>query len=43
MEAVGKVPARGGAEGVVVVLCAEEEVRDVIAYWLAPLPIRTER
>ena len=23
------------------VLCAEEEVRDVIAYWLAPLPIRT--
>jgi len=25
----------------VVILCAEEEVRDVIAYWLASLPIGT--
>jgi DNA-binding NtrC family response regulator len=27
--------------GAIVVLCAEEEVRDVIAYWLASAPART--
>lgn len=30
-----------GSTGDVVVLCAEEEVRDAIAYWLAAQPART--
>jgi twitching motility two-component system response regulator PilG len=30
-----------GVLGDVVILCAEEEIRDVIAYWLTSLPART--
>ena len=30
-----------GGAGDVIILCAEEEVRDVIAYWLTSLPART--
>jgi DNA-binding NtrC family response regulator len=30
-----------GTAGDVIILCAEEEVRDVIAYWLTSLPART--
>jgi DNA-binding response OmpR family regulator len=33
--------AGDACEGDVVVLCAEEEVRDVIAYWLSTLPLRS--
>jgi CheY-like chemotaxis protein len=38
MEAAGRAEP---ATGDVVVLCAEEEVRDVIGYWLSSLPART--
>jgi DNA-binding response OmpR family regulator len=36
-------PARPSADEspAVVILCTEEEVRDVIAYWFASLPVRT--
>ncbi len=32
---------QGDGAGDVVILCAEEDVRDVIAYWLTSLPART--
>lgn len=33
-------PGNDGGVGDVIILCAEEEVRDVIAYWLTSLPAR---
>jgi CheY-like chemotaxis protein len=40
METVQKLDAHGDGSSVVV-LCAEEATRDVIAYWFSSLPLRT--
>jgi DNA-binding response OmpR family regulator len=34
-------PTQANAVGQVVILCGEEEVRDVIAYWFTSLPVPT--
>jgi DNA-binding NtrC family response regulator len=41
MEIVQNFKVQRDSSADVVVLCAEEEVRDVITYWFASLPVRT--